>query len=61
MAERVLQRLLSPVSSSSSASAKLDFPLPLRPTTSVRPGPVVIGSDAGGPTPRKPCTSIDWM
>src|SRR4029453_15030189 len=33
MAERVLQRLLSPVSRSSNASAKLDLPLPLRPTT----------------------------
>ena len=32
-ADSFSQRLSSPVSSTSSASAKLDFPLPLRPTT----------------------------
>jgi hypothetical protein len=38
MTERFFQRRLSPVSRISTASAKLDLPEPLRPTTSVSPG-----------------------
>ena len=52
------QRLLSPVSASSAASAKLDLPEPLRPVTSVSPGPGRRGRVACGPTPRKPSA---WM
>jgi hypothetical protein len=37
-------RLSPPVSSTSKASAKLDFPLPLRPTRRVRPGPAPIAA-----------------
>ena len=37
--ERSDQRLLSPVKSTSNASAKLDFPDPLRPMMIVKPGP----------------------
>ena len=42
--------------SSSRASAKLDLPEPLRPTTRVRPGPGVRSRVAFGPMPRKPST-----
>ena len=55
-AERPSQRLLPPVSSTSRPSAKLDLPEPLRPTTSVRPGPGGRFSVAAGPMPRKPST-----
>ena len=37
-ADSFSHRLSSPVSSTSSASAKLDFPLPLRPTDHGKPG-----------------------
>ena len=50
------QRAVSPVRSSSSASAKLDLPDPFRPTTRCRPGPGVSPRRAGGPMPRKPAT-----
>lgn len=53
------QRLRFPVSSTSSASAKLDFPLPLRPTTRVSPGPGARLSVAALPMPRKPLTVSD--
>ena len=48
-----------PVSNTSSASAKLDFPLPLRPTTTVSPGPGCRLRGAGWPIPRKPLTLSD--
>ncbi len=53
------QRFVSPVSSSSSPSAKDDFPLPLRPTTSVRPGWALSSSVAAGPIPRNCSTVTD--
>ena len=53
------QRRRFPVSSTSSASAKLDFPLPLRPTTRVRPGRGDTVKVAGGPIPRNPLTVSD--
>lgn len=49
-------RLLSPERPSSAASAKLDFTNPLRPVTSVSPGPGRRGRVACGPTLRKPST-----
>src|SRR5688572_21931973 len=55
--ERPLHRLQSPVSTSSSASAKLDLPEPLRPTTSVRPGPGSKVTLVLAPIPRNPRTS----
>lgn len=53
---RFAQRLHSPVRASSTASAKLDLPLPLRPTTRVSPGPGCSGSAVSAPMPRKPRT-----
>ena len=53
------QRKVSPVSSSSRASAKLDLPEPLRPMTRVRPGPGGRSRVAGLPMPRKPSTVTD--
>jgi hypothetical protein len=53
---RAVQRRTPPVTSTSSALAKLDFPLPLRPTTKVKPDPGENVSDAKGPMPRKPAT-----
>lgn len=41
------------------ASAKLDLPLPLRPVTTVRPGPGGSATVRAGPMPRKPCTVTD--
>ena len=58
-ADSLSHRLNSPVSSTSSASAKLDFPLPLRPTTTVSPGPGCKLRVAGFPIPRKPLTVSD--
>ncbi len=52
------QRTLVPVSSTSSASAKDDLPLPLRPMTSVSPGPGRSFRALSGPMPRKPRTPI---
>jgi hypothetical protein len=46
-------RLGSPVSSTSSASAKLDFPLPLGPTTTVSPEPGLQAQGRGPPDPPK--------
>jgi hypothetical protein len=46
------------VISSSAASAKLDLPQPLRPTTRVRPGPGASVSAVSGPMPRNPRTRI---
>ena len=53
------QRRRFPVSSTSSASAKLDFPLPLRPTTRVSPGRGDTVKVADGPIPRNPLTVSD--
>ena len=49
-------RCTVPVSASSTASAKLDFPDPLRPATTLRPGPGASLSTAGAPIPRNPAT-----
>lgn len=53
------QRLVSPVISSSRPSAKDDLPLPLRPTTTVRPGCAFSASVAAGPIPRNASTVTD--
>jgi hypothetical protein len=53
------QRIKVPVSRISRPSAKLDFPLPFRPTTSVSPGPGRTFSVAAGPIPRNPPTVSD--
>jgi len=45
--------------SASSASAKLDLPLPLRPTTRVSPGRGATFKVVGGPIPRNPPTVSD--
>ena len=53
------QRSESPVSANSNASAIDDLPEPLRPTTSVSPGPGRRPSLQVGPTPRNPVTATD--
>ncbi len=53
---RPVQRAFVPVRATSAASAKLDLPDPLRPTTKVSPGPACSRSAAGGPMPRNPST-----
>ena len=53
---RFSQRLSAPVISSSRPSANEDLPLPLRPTTTVRPGAGSSLSVAGRPIPRNPST-----
>ena len=58
-AESLSQRLRFPVSSTSIASAKLDLPLPLRPTTKVRPGRGITFKVAAAPIPRNPLTVSD--
>ena len=55
-AARSFQRRLSPVRSTSRASAKLDLPEPLRPTTRVRPGPGASSRVCARPMPRNPST-----
>ncbi len=55
-AARSFQRRLSPVSRTSSPSAKLDLPEPLRPTTRVSPGPACSSRVCRGPIPRNPST-----
>lgn len=52
------QRLFSPVSASSAASAKLDLPDPFRPVTTASPGPGWSVSVIFGPMPRNPWTVI---
>ena len=58
--ERVRNRRTSPVRRTSSASAKLDLPDPLRPHTTVRPGPGLMSILLAGPIPRKPATVTDF-
>ncbi len=57
---RPAQRRDVPVRRVSSPSAKLDLPEPLRPRTTVSPGPGVRSRWAVGPTPRKPVTEMRW-
>ena len=57
--ERFAQREFVPVRRISTASAKLDLPEPLRPTTSVRPGPRFERERPFRPMPRKPSTVRD--
>jgi hypothetical protein len=54
--ERLAQRQFSPVRRISRPSANEDLPLPLRPTTSVSPGPGCRLRVWRAPTPRKPST-----
>src|SRR5262245_12845276 len=52
-------RKFRPVSNSSSPSAKLDFPEPLRPTIKINPGPGGSESVTPFPTPRNPSTVME--